>query len=218
MLKKLVQFLKEKNFAGNALLILFFILLRGSVLGNYIVPTGSMNPTILEGDKFFSNKLSYGFKMPFSEKYLISWGTPERGEIIAFNYPLDESVQYTKRVIGLPGDRIAVKNKFIYINGKKLQDIDAGIKENHIQYRETLGNTSYIIQHSMHYTNLDNVKELTVPEGFYFVMGDNRDNSSDSRVWGFVPFENISGKIILRWMSFDSENIKIRFGRLGIVK
>jgi signal peptidase I len=218
MIKKIFLFLKEKNFAGNALLILFFILLRGSVFGNYIVPTGSMNPTILEGDKFFSNKLSYGFKMPFSEKYLISWNTPERGEIIAFNYPLDESVQFTKRVIGIPGDKIAVNNKYIYINGEKVLDIEAGINGNHIQFKEALGKTSYIIQHSMHYTMLDNVKELTVPEGCYFVMGDNRDNSSDSRVWGFVPIDNISGKILVRWMSFDSENFKIRFDRLGIVK
>jgi signal peptidase I len=218
MLRKIYLYLKEKQVFSNALLILFFIFLRISVFGNYDVVSGSMNPTILEGDKFFANKLAYNIKIPFTKTDITNWGTPKRGEIIAFLYPKNESVNYTKRVIAIPGDTIEIRNKEIILNGKKLETSNKKISGYHALYKETLDGVTYDIQHTDFITAHDNMKKITVPANSLFVMGDNRDNSSDSRVWGFVPVENVIGKIVYRWISVDPVKHSPRIERIGIVK
>ncbi len=209
----------KKNFSratiNNLMFILLLVLLRASVFGNYSVPTGSMNPTILEGDKFFSNKLAYGLKIPFTKTDIIKFSAPRRGDIIAFKYPGNESVRYTKRVVGVPGDTIALRDKRIILNGNELDLRLIEKTPESITYWETLGTRSYHVRHSYLTTFLDDMKEITVPANSYFAMGDNRDNSSDSRVWGFVPEENIIGKIVFRWMSIDPESLEMRVDRIG---
>ncbi len=217
MLKTLFRKITGRAFINNFMFILLLVLLRASVFGNYSVPTGSMNPTILEGDKFYSNKLAYGLKIPFMKKEILRFREPARGDIIAFRYPGDESVRYTKRIIAIPGDRIAMRNKRVILNGKAL-DLRLMEKSGDIlTYEEKLGSLSYRIQHSYHATFLDDMEEKKVPAGSYFAMGDNRDNSSDSRAWGFVPAENIIGKIVFRWMSIDPHSYGIRVERIGPV-
>jgi signal peptidase I len=218
MIKTVFKKITSRAFINNLMFILLLILLRASVFGNYSVPTGSMNPTILEGDKFFSNKLAYGLKIPFTKIDLVRFKAPARGDIIAFRYPGDESVRYTKRVIGVPGDRIAVRDKRIILNGNRLDLRLIGKSPESITYKETMGTLSYEVRHSYHATFLDDMKEVTVPRNCYFAMGDNRDNSSDSRVWGFVPEENIIGKIVFRWMSIDPESYEVRMERIGPVR
>ncbi len=208
----------SRAFMNNLMFILLLILLRVSVFGNYSVPTGSMNPTILEGDKFFSNKLAYGLKIPFTGTDIIRFKSPARGDIIAFRYPGDKSVRYTKRVIAVPGDRIAIRNKRIILNGKELGLRFIGRTPDGMTYEERLGDRSYHIRHTYLTTLRDDMKEITVPAHSYFAMGDNRDNSSDSRVWGFVPEENIIGKLVFRWMSIDPESLSMRVERIGPVR
>ncbi len=217
-LKRIHGYLKDKKVYGNISFILFFILLRISVFGNYEVPTGSMKPTILEGDRFFANKLAYNIKVPFTKTDLSRWGLPARGEIIAFLYPNDESLLYTKRVIGIPGDRIEIRDKSLYINGKKMERAVIKKSRGIALYRETLDGTSYNIQVTDYISPYDNMEKIIVPENSLFVMGDNRDNSSDSRFWGFVPMENVIGKIVFRWMSSDPTDHTLRPERIGFVR
>ncbi len=217
MIKTLFKKITSRAFINNLMFIFLLVLLRASVFGNYSVPTGSMNPTILEGDKFYSNKLAYGLKIPFTKIDMVRFKAPARGDIIAFRYPGDESVRYTKRVIAIPGDRIAVRDKRIILNGKALYLRPVGKTKDILTYEEKLGSLSYNIQHSYHATFLDDMEETIVPENCYFAMGDNRDNSSDSRVWGFVPVENIIGKIVFRWMSIDPQSCEMRAERIGTV-
>jgi signal peptidase I len=177
-----------------------------------------MNPTILEGDKFFSNKLAYSLKLPFSKIHPLRWGIPKRGDIIAFLYPVDESIDFTKRVIGLPGDKIFIEGDTLKINGQTIEKREIEESDEYIFYEEDLFGVKHMIQHSK-FGGLDVVFEETVPENRLFVMGDNRNNSSDSRVWGFLPIENVTGKLIFRWLSTDPNKFfKIRFERIGRIK
>ena len=217
MIKTLLRKITGRAFINNFMFILLLVLLRASVFGNYSVPTGSMNPTILEGDKFYSNKLAYSLKIPFTKTDIVRFKDPARGDIIAFKYPGDESIRYTKRIIAVPGDRIAVRDKRVILNGKALDLRLVGKSGDIITYEERLGSLSYKVQHSNHATFLDDMKEVTVPPHNYFAMGDNRDNSSDSRVWGFVPEENIIGRIVFRWMSIDPRSLEMRAERIGTV-
>ncbi|HRX14868.1 MAG TPA: signal peptidase I [Spirochaetota bacterium] len=213
----LIEYMKGKEFRSNVIFVIFLILIRLFVLGNYSVPTGSMNPTILEGDKFFSNKLAYSLKLPFCKIHPLRWAVPKRGDIIAFLYPGDESIDYTKRVIGLPGDKILVEGESLSINGQKISKTKIGEDEEFIYYEEDLLGVKHMIQHTK--LGHDSIYEKTVPANHIFVMGDNRNNSSDSRVWGFLPIENVTGKLIFRWMSTDPQQfLKIRFERIGRIK
>jgi signal peptidase I len=224
---RFTHYIKGKEFRSNVLFILFLFFLRAFVLGNYTVPTGSMNPTILEGDKFFSNKLAYGFnlkmaqRLPFLNIYVkrdfLTWGTPKRGDIIAFMYPLNEYTDYTKRVIGLPGDVIEIEGSTLRINGKIIEKTKIEEDEYNVIYEENLFGVVHKIQHTK--IGLEKYRTEMVPSGHIFVMGDNRNNSSDSRVWGMLPIENVTGKLILRWMSNEPGNpFKLRLNRIGFIK
>ena len=177
-----------------ALLIAFVI--RTFIIQPYIIPSGSMLNTLQIGDRLFVSKFSYGIHLPFIEKELISLGEPKHGDIIVFPFPNDKSVDYIKRVVGVPGDVIEVRNKQLYRNNIAVEE-------------------SYII-HDDPYpaARRDNMKPLTVPPGKVFVMGDNRDHSEDSRFWGFVDKDTIHGRaIVIYWSSVNFKNIK--WGRIG---
>ncbi len=215
--RSLLTYMKGQEFRSNVLFILFLVLIRLFVLGNYTVPTGSMNPTILEGDKFFSNKLSYSLKIPFTKFHPLRWSIPKRGDIIAFIYPVDEKFDYTKRVIGLPGDKITVEGRDLYINDTLIEKVKIKEDPEFVFYEENLNGVKHIIQH---HKNMFGAKEdYYVPENALFVMGDNRDNSWDSRNWDSVPMENVTGKLIFRWMSnIPGKPWLLRLNRIGLIK
>ena len=203
----------------NCVIVVVIILfIRSSVLGNYKIPTGSMNPTIKEGDRIFSSKLSYGLKLPFFGKYLFIWEKPSRGDVIVFQYPGNKSREYTKRVIGLPGDIVQLKNKSLYINGEKVKKHYLGKNNSRMMFQENLMGIKYNVQFSSKATVYDTMPKTTVPKNCFFVLGDNRDNSSDSRDWGFVPFNNVNGQLGFRWISIDPENKIPGFRSTGFLR
>jgi signal peptidase I len=211
--------------------ILIVFLLRSFLFEPFKIPSGSMIPTLLIGDFILVNKFTYGIRLPVINKKIVELGTPERGDVMVFRYPDDPSLDYIKRVIGLPGDRISYQNKRVSINGQPvpIRQIDDYLSRERMQfsrrYVETLGTRAHEIlleddapafmsqgRSFPHASNCNyNTSGLTctVPPGHYFVMGDNRDNSSDSRVWGFVPDQNIVGKAFFIWLNLNE------LGRFG---
>lgn len=219
-----VLLLPLASIAGTGLLVLFLLSLRWSVFGNFRIPSASMVPTLQVGDHLFANKLAWGLRLPFSNSYAARWAYPERGEIIAFRYPLDERLDYTKRIIGIPGDRIEIRAKRIILNGTMLKLTPEYADGDYMVFTEHLGESSHLIRISRYELMIDNVEEFTVPENQYFVLGDNRDNSADSRVWGFVPLENIIARLGFRWLQLNSGDgrsfpwiLKVSFDRFGPV-
>ncbi len=210
------------EFLKTAVIAIFFaILIRTFLLEPFNIPSGSMKPTLLIGDYLFVNKPAYGYSrysFPFGLAPLSGrvWAEePQRGDIVVFKLPSNTSVDYIKRVIGLPGDTIQVTNGRLYINGEMVEREPLGIEEDpdaygrtamH-HYLETLpGGAVHRIYETSDGEQLDNTELFTVPEGHYFLMGDNRDNSQDSRVEhivGFVPFENIVGRADFLFFSTD---------------
>ncbi|MDR1125575.1 MAG: signal peptidase I [Deltaproteobacteria bacterium] len=154
--------------------VLLALFIRAFIVQAYQIPSGSMLNTLLVGDRLLVNKFLYGIKIPFTNKVIIDVGDPERGDIIVFAYPVEPDKDYIKRVIGIPGDKLEMRNKVLYRNGERVYE----------PYARLLG----------YRTRYDDFAPITVPAGHYFCMGDNRDNSVDSRDWGFVPRENIRGK------------------------
>lgn len=212
-----------ENVSSLGLAILLVFAFRSTILEPFKIPSGSMIPTLLVGDYIFVNKFAYGFKVPFTDmigdapKILIEREGPKRGDVIVFRYPLDESIHYIKRVIGLPGDRIELKQKILYINGNPVKR-DAVTAEDRESLLKGLDNAKYNIdklavsrEHvdDHNFTMMidqseymrENFGPITVPDTHYFVMGDNRDYSSDSRYWGFVPYKNIKGQAVVIWLS-----------------
>ncbi len=198
--------------------LLIVFLLRGFIVEPFRIPSGSMLPSLYIGDFILVNKFAYGVKLPVINKKIIDLSQPERGDIVVFRYPRDPNLDYIKRVIGLPGDHIAYYNKVLYVNGKPVERDFIG------QYKgpgQTFAN-EYIeklkdVEHAMlllpaRPNNLQG--EYIVPEGMYFVMGDNRDNSNDSRVWGPVPESNLLGKAFMIWMHYSDEWHLDRIGNM----
>jgi signal peptidase I len=203
--------------------LVFF--LRSFLYEPFKIPSSSMVPTLMVGDLILVNKFNYGIRLPIINKKIISIGNPQRGDVMVFRFPKDTSVDYIKRVVGVPGDKIVYKNKRLSVNGEalKYQSLPDFLDEQTLSYsgqlEENLGGVSHLILNDQraptYVPNPDNFpqRELcsydiegfscTVPEGQYFMMGDNRDNSLDSRYWGFVPDENIVGKAFFVWMNFS---------------
>lgn len=177
------------------------------MLTAYRIPSGSMQPTLLAGDFIFSSRLSYGVPIPFSKNAYIS-RTPKRGDVVVFTYPSQPEVNFIKRVLGLPGDKIEIFQGRLKINGEALQ-------YEKVQQPPPIANAELFEMHreyiGSNYWNLiferqskaNNFGPLIVPEGEVFLLGDNRDASDDSRFWGTVPVERISGEVILVWLSLD---------------
>ncbi len=182
-----------------AILIALFI--RTFVVQAFKIPSGSMKPTLLVGDHLLVNKFVYGVKIPFLRKTLIPVDNPERGDIVVFIYPVDRSKDFIKRVVGVAGDTIAIKNKRIYINGSPSDD-GHGVHTDSLIFPGSL-------------QPRDNFGPVTVPPGHLFVMGDNRDESYDSRFWGFVELRDVLGKAFIIYWSWDRENSDVRWKRMG---
>ncbi|MEA1051699.1 signal peptidase I [Lamprobacter modestohalophilus] len=213
--------------------ILVVLLLRSFVVEPFRIPSGSMMPTLLVGDFILVNKFSYGLRLPVLNTKFVELGEPERGDVMVFRFPRDESVDYIKRVIALPGDQVYYRDKTIYVNGEPLEQVPLGdyIDENGrptglIEAVEEVGDEReheiLINPRTGDFPRSCGVLArgpVTVPEGMYFVMGDNRDNSNDGRCWGFVPEENLVGKAFAIWMSWDGnrDGFPIAFGRIGNV-
>lgn len=175
------------------------------VVQAFKIPSGSMIPTLLIGDHLFVNKFIYGIKIPFFRKTIIPITEPTRGDVIVFIFPQDRSKDFIKRVIGLPGDTIEMKNKKIYINNQAYDDPHGVYTDPVILPAEA--------------SPRDNFGPLIVPEDSYFVMGDNRDHSLDSRFWGYVQKKDVLGKAFIIYWSWDSENKRLRLERLaGLIK
>ncbi len=214
--------------------ILIVFLLRSFLVEPFKIPSSSMVPTLLVGDFILVNKFTYGIRLPVANKKVMELGSPRRGDVMVFRYPEDPSLDYIKRVVGLPGDRIEYRNKRLFINGTQVpvRQIDDYLSKERMQfsrrYLETLNGVEHEIlleedapafvapsrafPHAGNCNYNMNGLACTVPPGHYFAMGDNRDNSSDSRVWGFVPDENIVGKAFFIWLNLNE------LGRFGSFK
>lgn len=224
------------------LAILFALILRGFVLEAFKIPTGSMIPTLLVGDHLFVNKFIYGIRVPFTETYLTRFEEPERGEVIVFKFPGAEARQYLakqpvsrrecidpgslldekdfiKRIVGVEGDTVELRNNQLIINGEPVERTFVS-KESTGNYLfphqfseiEEINGHRYTIQYSGEHENFGPIK---VKKDHVFVMGDNRDNSSDGRCWGQVPVENIKGRAMIIWLSLGPDSV--RWDRLGQV-
>jgi signal peptidase I len=213
------------EYSGSFFPVLALVfLLRSFLYEPFKIPSSSMVPTLVVGDLILVNKFSYGIRLPIINKKVIDIGEPQRGDVMVFKYPVDPSLDYIKRVIGVPGDQIVYKNKRLTVNNKALpytalpDYLDGERLSYSKQYLEHLGETPHKIVVDEHAPSFisnpydfparENCRyntegfACTVPAGHYFMMGDNRDNSLDSRYWGFVPDEYVVGKAFFVWMNF----------------
>lgn len=203
--------------------LLVVFLLRSFLFEPFRIPSGSLEPTLLMGDFILVNKFDYGVRLPVAHKIIKAGSEPQRGDIIVFRWPPNPSYDFIKRVIGVPGDKISYINKELYINGNKIPQSflakvthydDGGEPVQAVENQEDLLGVTHRIYLDPARSGRD-YKDIVVPAGMYFVMGDNRDDSADSRFWGFVSNKDIVGKAVLIWMSWDSMNTGVRWKRLG---
>lgn len=220
------------DYARSFFPVLFIVfLLRGFVAEPFRIPSGSMLPTLEIGDFILVNKYQYGIRLPILHEKVIELGDPKRGDIMVFRWPEDNKTNYIKRVIGLPGDTIEYRNKQLFINGQKIKNVDAGEYTPfpmHQRRSRALNRFTQMIPAAeasdpVEYSILiDNYKrgtiseKIVVPPGHYFMLGDNRDHSLDSRFWGFVPDKNIVGKAFFIWFHYNSNpGGGFKFSRIG---
>jgi signal peptidase I len=194
--------------------IIIALILRTFVVAAYKIPTGSMIPTLKVGDCIFAWKLPFGVHIPFTKLMLFKSKVPQRGDVVVFKFPEDESVSYVKRVVGIPGDKIEIRQKRVFINDKmatytpstpedqkQIQDLPA--RELYIVEKETIGDRSHFVTFRRGEDD-DSYGPIVVPDGRLFVLGDNRDASDDSRShWGMVPLENLEGEPVFIWLSLN---------------
>jgi signal peptidase I len=204
--------------------LLLVLLFRSFFFEPFKIPSGSMIPTLLIGDFIVVNKYAYGLRLPVLNSKVVSIGEPQRGDVAVFRYPVDESVNFIKRVVGLPGDSITYRDKRLYVNGEavriedlgqyKTTDVKCSIpRKDAVQKHEALGKDGHNML--LHAGARGRNGQWVVPEGHYFMMGDNRDRSNDSREWGFVPQENLVGRAIGIWLNFDFEKGCADWSRVG---
>jgi len=223
--EKLAEIFKEPTYVEYAKsffpIILIVFVMRSFLVEPFRIPSGSMMPTLLVGDFILVNKFTYGIRLPVAGTKILDLGEPERGDVVVFRYPKDPSLDYIKRVVGLPGDRVGYFNKTIYINGKPVAQEEKG---RYVGIGSGLASTGASLRNEQlgeigHDILIDDQRaregEFRVPEGEYFVMGDNRDNSNDSRFWGTVPEGQLVGKAFMIWMNWDSSAGGVTWGRVG---
>ncbi len=197
--------------------VLIALTIRWAFFEAYVIPSGSMLPTLLINDHIFVNKLIYGIRWPFTDHWIVRFGTPTRGSVVVFRDPEKgkHGIMLIKRVIGVPGDKIYYHDDVLYINGKQIQDIPdpnhhwldmirnrdlENARAEHVELIEELGKTPHAI---LHRTDMydRNFGPAIVPKGYLFMMGDHRDNSADSRYWGYAPIDNVIGRATFVWLS-----------------
>jgi len=194
------------------------LVLRSFLVEPFQIPSGSMLPTLEDGDFILVNKFSYGIRLPVLNNKVIEIGDPQRGDVIVFRYPEDTRINYIKRVVGVSGDVVRYENKVLYINGERVEDQLLERNPPFAYYQETLGDVPHrIVKTDVAPASLGQ-GEWVIPEGQYFVMGDNRDNSNDSRFWGFVPDENVVGKAFAIWMHWKPIFSIPTFSRVGVIE
>lgn len=213
------------EYARSFFPVVFIVLLLRSFLAEpFRIPSGSMMPTLLVGDFLLVNKFTYGIRLPVINKKIIEMNKPARGDIVVFRFPKDPTVDYIKRIIGLPGDKLSYHNKQLYINNTPATQVSLGRYHGVGQGSDMTGAEHFDenllgIEHSILVRQgaISAEGSYVVPENHYFVMGDNRDNSNDSRYWGTVPEANLVGKAFFIWMNWDWENKGVDFDRIGTV-
>jgi signal peptidase I len=231
MAKVKEEFWSPANIRSLVILIVLIFAFRWSVASPYQVPTASMEPTIKVGDRVFGWQLAYHLKVPFTDWILFSWGEPQRGDIIVFRYPKDPSLDYVKRVVGIPGDTIQMRDRVLYVNGEPQpvtdHNHDRSVLDDIVDnpqikalYEEDLTGKKHWVMYNQLGMQAGTSEVYTVPEDSYFVIGDNRDNSLDSRVWGPVPRANIRGKapfVLWSWYNVEGGSWfpTFRFYRFG---
>jgi signal peptidase I len=230
------QFWTE-GWGSFAIAIGIALVIRWALIEAYVIPSASMLPSLLIHDHIFVNKMVYGLRLPFSEKWLVNLKKPDRGEVIVFKFPKDPNIFFIKRIVGLPGDKIFYENNKLYVNNK-LEETEAktsggdwdAVTDSDFK-REDVQNPNYQTDNKNNYDHfLENLEGKThsillrkddgfgrsegpwiVPPGMLFVMGDNRDNSHDSRRWGFLPTENILGRAMFVWLSCEDTLPQLTF-------
>ena len=203
-------------------ILLIVLILRSFVAEPFRIPSGSMMPTLLHGDFILVNKFTYGIRLPVLHAKILDTGAPRRGDVAVFRFPVNPADDYIKRIIGLPGDRIEYRNKTVFVNDRPMRQTSKGVYRgagsNSVMngipvFSEDLEEIRHDVMITYPRYNIPIIE--VVPENHYFVMGDNRDHSSDSRRWGFVPEENLVGRAFLVWMNWDFAGKKFDFGRIG---
>ena len=231
-------FFSPENLRSLTVLIVLVFCFRSSIASPYHVPTASMEPTIKVGDRLLAFKLSYNLKIPFTDIVVFEWGKPQTGDIIVFKYPKNPDIDYVKRVVGVPGDRVKFVDDILYINDTPqprqpfdhdrsiLSDIEDN-KEIKELYKETIGETTHWVLQNKPHRKFGSISanwpldgsEFLVPTDSVFVSGDNRDNSTDSRRWGIVPSSYIRGKaLFVIWSMYHPQGETLpafRFTRFG---
>ncbi len=193
---------------------LIVLILRSFIVEPFRIPSASMMPTLLRGDFILVNKYDYGIRLPVLNTKVFGNGRPERGDVVVFRYPEDPAIPFIKRVVGVPGDRLQYKDKHLVINGEEIAlDLKAVYHSDGVGSRE---NGSYLLEEQLgeqkHEVLINPLQRASVeidrmiPDGHYFVLGDNRDNSRDSRYWGLVPDENLVGRAFYIWMNWSSDS------------
>ena len=191
----------RENVEAILLAILLALFIRTFIVQAFKIPSGSMEDTLLIGDHILVSKFTYGIRMPFSNQTLIPVHDPHRGDIVVFKFPGDPKVDYIKRVVGVPGDVVEGHDKKVFVNGRPEDNPYAVHKD------------PYTIR--SRFPPRDNFGPITVPPHSLFVMGDNRDNSNDSRFWGFVDYNKLRGKAFMIYWSWDSDDFRVRWSRIG---
>lgn len=211
--------------------LLVVLVLRSFIAEPFRIPSASMMPTLLVGDFILVNKFSYGLRLPVLETRFLDIGRPERGDVAVFRYPPNPSKDYIKRVVGVPGDHVAYRDKALYINGERAPQNSVGeYRPREVDQRrdrvlpgttlmeEYLGDMPHEILVSAHggqYGNQELEAGIMIPEGHYLMLGDNRDNSLDGRHWGLVPEDHLRGRAMFIWLSWEAFNASPQWGRIG---
>jgi len=193
----------RENIEALVIAIILALFIRTFVVQAFKIPSGSMQDTLLIGDYILVNKFLYGIKIPFTDQTIIPISQPEPGDIVVFKYPEDPSKDFIKRVVAVGGDKVEIRNKKVYVNGELRENPHAIHVDSRVFPRG--------------YQPRDNFGPVTVPEGKLFVMGDNRDESNDSRFWGFVDESALRGKAFMIYWSWDRDEFNVRWDRLADV-
>ncbi len=191
----------RENIEAIVIAVILALFIRTFIVQAFKIPSGSMQPTLAIGDHILVNKFIYGVKLPYTGTTIIPVEKPQHGDIIVFKYPEDPDKDFIKRLIGAPGDTVEIKNKQVYVNNMPIPH-DPGVHSD-----------PHVLSGGLN--PRDNFGPVTVPPDSYFVMGDNRDNSYDSRFWGFVNQKAIKGKAFIIYWSWNSDTFGVRWGRIG---